>query len=43
MKMTFEKEMFLLNGVIDVWYVETFTKEETVWLELTILHIAKIY
>ena len=21
MKMTFEKEMFLLNGVIDLWYV----------------------
>ena len=30
MKMTFEKEMLLLNGVIDL--VETFTEEETVWL-----------
>ena len=36
---TFEKEMFLLNGVIDLWYVETFTA----WLELTALHLAKIY
>ena len=44
MKMTFVKEMFLLNGVIDLWYVETFTEEETVWLgELTALHMAKIY
>ena len=35
MKMTFEKDMFLLNSV----YIETFT-EETVWLgELTALHI----
>ena len=33
MKMTFEKEMFLLNGVIDLWYVETFT-EKKAWLEL---------
>ena len=32
MKMTFEKEMFLLNGAIDLWYVETFTEEETAWL-----------
>ena len=39
----FEKEMFLLNGVIDLWYVETFTEEETAWLELTALHMAKIY
>ena len=44
MNMTFEKEMFLLNGVIDLWYVETFTVEETAWLgELTALHRAKIY
>ena len=43
MKMTFEKETFLLNVVIDLWYVETFTEEETAWLELTTLHIAKIY
>ena len=43
MKMTFEKEMFLLNCVIDLWYVETFTEEETAWLELTALHMAKIY
>ena len=44
MKMTFEKKMFLLNGVIDLWYVETFTEEETPWLgELTALHMAKIY
>ena len=44
MKVTFEKEMFLLNGVIDLWYVETFTEEETAWLgELTSLHMAKIY
>ena len=43
MKMTYEKKMFLLNGVIDLWYVETFT-EETAWLgELTALHMAKIY
>ena len=45
MKMTFEKKkMFLLNGVTDLWYVETFTEEETAWLgELTALHMAKIY
>ena len=43
MKMPFEKEMFFLNGVIDLWYVETFAEEETVWLELTALHMAKIY
>ena len=43
MKMTFEKEMVLLNGVIDLWYVETFTEEETAWLALTALHMAKIY
>ena len=43
MKMTFEKETFLLNGVIDLWYVEIFIEEETAWLELTTLHIAKIY
>ena len=28
LKMTFEKEMFLLNGVIDLWFVETFTEEK---------------
>ena len=43
MKMTFEKEMYLFNGVIDLWYVETYTEEETAWLELTALHMAKIY
>ena len=43
MKMTFEKEKFLLNGLIDLWYVEIFTEEETAWLELTALHMAKIY
>ena len=43
MKMTFEKGMFLLDGVIDLWYVETFTEEETAWLELTALHMAKIH
>ena len=43
MKMTFEKEIFLLNGVIHLWYVETFTEEETAWLELTALHMVKIY
>ena len=43
MKMTFEKEMLLLNGVIDLLFVETFTEEETAWLELTALHMAKIY
>ena len=35
--------LFLLNVVIDLWYVETFTEEETAWLELTALHMAKIY
>ena len=28
LKMTFEKEMFLLIGVIDLWFVETFTEEK---------------
>ena len=42
MKITFEKEMFLL-GVIDLWYVETFTEEETAWLELTAPYMARIY
>ena len=26
--------LFLRNGVIDLGYVETFTEEETAWLEL---------
>ena len=30
MKMTFEKEMFLLNGVIDLWYVDIHRRRNSV-------------